>query len=66
MFDYVIYLWIAVLQIYNMFMRGDEILSGAQSIHDYKFLLEREKHHAIGWHLKLDEKMINSILLSNV
>ena len=46
-----------------MFMRGDELLSGAQRIHDYKFLLERTIHHEIGWLLKLDEKMINSILL---
>ena len=51
---------------YDMFMRGDEILSGAQRIHDYKFLLERAKHHAIGWCLKLDKKVINSLLLYNM
>ncbi|KAF7270806.1 hypothetical protein GWI33_016248 [Rhynchophorus ferrugineus] len=32
---------------YDMFMRGEEILSGAQRIHDPKFLTERAKHHAI-------------------
>lgn len=30
-----------------MFMRGEEILSGAQRIHDPDFLTERAKHHAI-------------------
>lgn len=33
---------------YDMFMRGEEILSGAQRIHDPKFLTERAKHHGIG------------------
>uniref|UniRef100_A0A336MEG7 Aspartate--tRNA ligase, cytoplasmic n=1 Tax=Culicoides sonorensis TaxID=179676 RepID=A0A336MEG7_CULSO len=32
---------------YDMFMRGEEILSGAQRIHDPDFLLERAKHHNI-------------------
>ncbi|ESO94292.1 hypothetical protein LOTGIDRAFT_118845 [Lottia gigantea] len=32
---------------YDMFMRGEEILSGAQRIHDSKFLLERAKEHEI-------------------
>lgn len=32
---------------YDMFMRGEEILSGAQRIHDPKMLIERAKHHAI-------------------
>merc|ERR1711971_740389 len=32
---------------YDMFMRGEEILSGAQRIHDPKFLLERAKLHEI-------------------
>ncbi|GLV32060.1 Aspartyl-tRNA synthetase [Carabus blaptoides fortunei] len=32
---------------YDMFMRGEEILSGAQRIHDPVFLTERAKHHAI-------------------
>jgi len=32
---------------YDMFMRGEEILSGAQRIHDPTFLTERAKHHAI-------------------
>lgn len=33
---------------YDMFMRGEEILSGAQRIHDPQFLTERAKHHGIG------------------
>lgn len=33
---------------YDMFMRGEEILSGAQRIHDPEFLIERAKHHEIG------------------
>ena len=33
---------------YDMFMRGEEILSGAQRIHDPNFLTERAKHHGIG------------------
>lgn len=32
---------------YDMFMRGEEILSGAQRIHDPDYLVERAKHHAI-------------------
>uniref|UniRef100_A0A1Q3F2Z1 Aspartate--tRNA ligase, cytoplasmic n=1 Tax=Culex tarsalis TaxID=7177 RepID=A0A1Q3F2Z1_CULTA len=32
---------------YDMFMRGEEILSGAQRIHDPEYLVERAKHHAI-------------------
>uniref|UniRef100_A0A0K0DKT1 Aspartate--tRNA ligase, cytoplasmic n=1 Tax=Angiostrongylus cantonensis TaxID=6313 RepID=A0A0K0DKT1_ANGCA len=32
---------------YDMFMRGEEILSGAQRIHDPEFLIERAKHHNI-------------------
>jgi len=32
---------------YDMFMRGEEILSGAQRIHDPKLLSERAKHHGI-------------------
>lgn len=31
-----------------MFMRGEEILSGAQRIHDAQLLTERAKHHQIG------------------
>lgn len=30
-----------------MFMRGEEILSGAQRIHDPDFITERAKHHGI-------------------
>ncbi|XP_055538254.1 aspartate--tRNA ligase, cytoplasmic [Wyeomyia smithii] len=32
---------------YDMFMRGEEILSGAQRIHDPDYLVERAKLHAI-------------------
>jgi len=32
---------------YDMFMRGEEILSGAQRIHDTKLLSERALHHGI-------------------
>lgn len=32
---------------YDMFMRGEEILSGAQRIHDPDFLTERSLHHGI-------------------
>jgi len=32
---------------YDIFMRGEEILSGAQRIHDPTFLSERAKHHGI-------------------
>lgn len=31
-----------------MFMRGEEIISGAQRIHDPDYLIERAKHHQIG------------------
>ncbi|KAG8222922.1 hypothetical protein J437_LFUL000216 [Ladona fulva] len=33
---------------YDMFMRGEEILSGAQRIHDPEFLTERAKVHGVG------------------
>jgi aspartyl-tRNA synthetase len=33
---------------YDMFMRGEEILSGAQRIHDPDYLVKRAKHHEIG------------------
>lgn len=32
---------------YDMFMRGEEIISGAQRIHDEKLLRERASHHLI-------------------
>lgn len=35
---------------YDMFMRGEEILSGAQRIHDAEFLVERAKAHNIPIH----------------
>jgi len=31
-----------------MFMRGEEIMSGAQRVHDPEYLIERAKHHGIG------------------
>ena len=31
-----------------MFMRGEEILSGAQRIHDPELLTERALHHGLG------------------
>ena len=31
-----------------MFMRGEEVLSGAQRIHDPDFITERAIHHGIG------------------
>lgn len=36
---------------YDMFMRGEEILSGAQRIHDPDLLTERAKLHGIGMHV---------------
>jgi aspartyl/asparaginyl-tRNA synthetase len=33
-------------------MRGEEIMSGAQRIHDPEYLSERAKHHGIGIFLK--------------
>jgi len=33
---------------YDMFMRGEEILSGAQRIHDPDLLTERATAHGIG------------------
>lgn len=33
---------------YDMFMRGEEILSGGQRVHDAQMLTERAKHHEIG------------------
>ena len=40
---------------YDMFMRGEEILSGAQRIHDPELLAESARRHNIGvwcvsWH----------------
>lgn len=32
---------------YDMFIRGEEIISGAQRIHDPELLMERAKHHGI-------------------
>jgi hypothetical protein len=33
---------------YDMFIRGEEVLSGAQRIHNPELLTERAKHHGIG------------------
>ena len=33
---------------YDMFMRGEEVLSGAQRIHDPALLTERAKFHDVG------------------
>ncbi|KAK3106244.1 hypothetical protein FSP39_015912 [Pinctada imbricata] len=33
---------------YDMFMRGEEILSGAQRVHDPEFLTARAKEHGVG------------------
>lgn len=33
-------------------MRGEEIMSGAQRIHDSEYLIERAKLHQIGMKLK--------------
>lgn len=38
---------------YDMFMRGEEILSGAQRIHDPVYLTERAKEHGIGRFIRL-------------
>jgi aspartyl-tRNA synthetase len=32
---------------YDMFIRGEEILSGAQRVHDPEMLTERSRHHGI-------------------
>lgn len=36
-----------------MFMRGEEILSGAQRVHDAQLLTERAMHHQIGRRARL-------------
>lgn len=38
-----------------MFMRGEEILSGAQRVHDIDLLIERSKHHGVGQYLNLNK-----------
>ena len=37
-----------------MFMRGEEILSGAQRIHDPELLTERALHHGLGKSVNCD------------
>jgi aspartyl-tRNA synthetase len=41
-----------------MFMRGEEILSGAQRIHDPELLTARAKHHNIGMSLQLPNLVV--------
>uniref|UniRef100_A0A4W4EU87 Aspartate--tRNA ligase, cytoplasmic n=1 Tax=Electrophorus electricus TaxID=8005 RepID=A0A4W4EU87_ELEEL len=41
---------------YDMFMRGEEILSGAQRVHDAQLLTERASHHGIDA-LSIDSKL---------
>jgi len=41
-------------------MRGEEIMSGAQRIHDAEFLLERAKHHSIGIYFNISIKYSSS------
>lgn len=43
-------------------MRGEEIMSGAQRIHDSEFLLERIKHHGIGKYRLLFVKLIEKLI----
>lgn len=43
-----LYLLQKISNSYDMFMRGEEIISGAQRIHDPEFLTERAKYHGIG------------------
>lgn len=47
---------------YDMFMRGEEVLSGAQRIHDPAFLTERAKYHQIGkiHYLEFQHKILTS------
>lgn len=46
---------------YDMFMRGEEILSGAQRIHDPNFLSERAKHHGVGKKKLLHHFPVNTL-----
>ena len=45
---------------YDMFMRGEEILSGAQRIHNAQFLTERAKHHGVGRLFPLPSRGLNN------
>lgn len=47
---------------YDMFMRGEEILSGAQRIHDPDYLTERAKFHGIGKGFRCVNLLIVNIL----
>jgi len=49
-----------------MFMRGEEIISGAQRIHDPDFLTERAKHHGIGeWNI-FTRILIAAVIIQNL
>lgn len=49
-----------------MFMRGEEILSGAQRIHDPQLLTERALHHGIGKQLKYIFRRVVYILKQHI
>lgn len=44
-------------------MRGEEILSGAQRIHDPEYLIERAKHHAIGKTIFLHNGVVSHFII---
>ena len=43
-------------------MRGEEILSGAQRVHDPDFLTERAKHHGIGMFNEVMSRLIAALI----
>ena len=52
--EYVWYDWYCLQKksnSYDIFMRGEEIMSGAQRIHDPDFLTERAKFHGVGMYV---------------
>lgn len=46
-----------------MFMRGEEILSGAQRVHDAQLLTDRAMHHQIGKKWVLSDLHTSSVSL---
>lgn len=48
---------------YDMFMRGEEILSGAQRVHDPQLLTERAIHHQIGKRRLIDSGWFTGLCL---
>ena len=48
-----------------MFMRGEEVLSGAQRVHDPALLIERAKEHDIG-KISMIQQTSNFILLLKI